>query len=519
MSDWISRPPFDEQGRAGGVIPEQKKKRRRWLLPAALCAAVPAVIAAYRHFSRTPQELCTYAMMNAFSYGVGYDTPVGDAMDLRGLAERLQTGRFQLNWDLQLEGTNIEWSETPLAKLEGADELPDPALLNGLGIRAETGVFLDEAVKQRLYVSYGAIRFPLLELYASKERLALSSPELSDAVVSAAPDALFGDWERLPQWAWMEEPLRETVQDGIGLAERGIGYLQERLKTGKQVFHTFYDTTGEFLEELLSSFSYETLDKKDAEAERRLYVGGEKQLCQGYTMVVDGARLTESFAQAFGLPADGFRLEGEDGAEIVFRLYLTKKAELASLCGACRLWVGDTCWPVRVTAEFSGKEHSADSFLLTAAVGEKEEVLFTLEKKAERDGDRVTADIGAGLKLWETVWTVTGGYALSGGSRLEAEFALQENGAAKGSLSFTAVFAPEEDAWKASLRKLKVTDSEGNYLSVNTALEALPLPEAPKPPEGAVYELFSMTADEWERIKKELSESVQKYLELFDKLF
>lgn len=459
-------------------------------------------------------------MINAFSYGVGYDTPVGSAMELRGLAERLQTGRVRLGWDLQLEGTNMEWKDTPLAELADVDKLPDPALLSGAGIRMETEIFRDEAILHRLYVSYGALRFRLLELFASKEQLALAVPELSDDVLTAAPEELLRDWERLPQWEWLDDSLRESVWGGLELAERGVASLRERLNTGKQVFYTFYDTTGEFLEELLSSFSYEKLAKEDGDATRRLYVGGEKQLCQGYAMTVDGTRLTESVGQAFGLPSDSFRLEGEDGGEIVFRLYLTKKAELASLSGSCRLWIGDTCLPISVAADFSGKENAADSFLLTVAVGEQEEAVFTLDKKAERDGNDVNTRLRAELRLAEDVWSVNGTYALTdGGSRLDAEFAFQENAAAKGSLSFAAVCTPEEDAWKLSLRKLRFTDSEGRYLSVNTTLQALSISEAPQPPEGTAHELFSLTSDEWEQIKKELSENIKKYLELFKKLF
>lgn len=459
-------------------------------------------------------------MMNAFSYGVGYDTPVGSAMELRELAERVQTGRVRLDWDLQLEGTNMEWKDTPLAELTDVEKLPDPALLSGVGVRMETGIFRDEAVQHRLYVSYGALRFQLLELFASKERLALAVPELSDDVLTVSPEELLGDWERLPQWEWLDDPLRESVWDGLELAERGVASLRERLNAGKQVFYTFYDTTGEFLEELLSSFSYEKLAKEEDDATRRLYVGGEKQLCQGYVMTVDGARLAESVGQAFGLPTDGFRLEGEDGGEIVFRLYLTKKAELASLSGSCRLWLGDACLPIRVAADFSGKVNAADSFLLTVAVGEREEALFTLEKKAERDGNDVNTRLGAELRLAENVWSVNGTYALTdGGSRLDAEFALQENAEAKGSLSFTGVCTPEEDVWKLSLRKLRFADAEGNYLSVNTTLQALSLAEAPQPPEGTAHELFSMTSDEWEQIRKELLDNIEKYVELFKTLF
>lgn len=459
-------------------------------------------------------------MMNAFSYGVGYDTPVGSAMELRALAELVQTGKVQLSWDLQLEGTDIEWKDTPLAELTDAEKLPDPKLLSGAGICMETGIFRDEAIRYRLYVSYGALRFRLLELFSSKEQLALAMPELSDDVLTASPEELFRDWQRLPQWEWLDDSLRESVWGGLELAEQGVASLQERLNTGKQVFYTFYDTTGEFLEDLLSSFSYEKLSKEEDDAELRFYVGGEKQLCQGYAMIVDGARLTESVAQAFGLPADSFRLEGEDGGEIVFRLYLTKKAELASLSGGGRLRIGETALPFYVTAEFSGKENAADSFVLTVAAGEQEEAVFRLEKKAERDGDDVNTRLDAEWKLAEDVWSVNGTYALTdGGSRLDAEFALRENADARGSLSFAAVFAPEEDAWKLSLRKFRVADAEGNYLSVNTTLQALSLSEAPQPPEGTAHGLFSMTQDEWEKIKKKLSENIEKYLELFRKLF
>ena len=488
------------------------------LLP-VLGALIAAAVFLYRRFSHTPQELCTYAMLNAFSYGAGYDAPVGSAMQLRELVEILQSGTVGLRWDIQLDETNIDLNEDLPAGLLGDMTLPDANLLSGAGIRVETDIFAREAVSSRIYASYGVLRFQLLHAYGARSSLALSSPELSEDVLVVSPDALFANWEALPQWDWMDEELRALLQSGILIVEDGVERAQERVETGRQIFSTFYDTTGEFLEELLASFSYEEIEKGDA-ATQRFYTGGKKQTCQGYRMKIDADRLSESIRRALGLSEEMFRLEAEDGGDICFVLYLTKKAELAKLSGSCRVWVGDACLPLSVSAEFSGVQHTADNFLVTVLAGEACEFSFTLERKARREDENINAQVLFAFTAGDRTWSADAAYTLSQKDKtMDAQVSFLQGETNLGSLSFTALFASEESEFEISVRDFCFTAPNGRYVSVNSSLKATLLSSAPNPPEGTQHDLFSMTKQEWEEILEALRQGASGYIELFETLF
>lgn len=460
-------------------------------------------------------------MTQAFSYGFGYDTPIGEAMELRRLVELIQSGTVQADWKVSLDGSNLSLADTALTDFVDAEDLPDINLLSGIGIQSKLSVYENEAVSHGLYVSYGALAFPVTQTYLSGDKLAVALPGLSDDVVCVNPGKLLTSWKELPQWAWLSEDVRDTAQEYVSRFEEGIVLAKNEIAKGDRIFHTFYDTSGDFLQDLLSSFSYEKMDKSDPEAVKHLYVGGRKQACQGYDMRIDGKHLTESIVQALGLPEGSFRLDGAESEEVIFRIYLTKNAELVLLEGSCSLQVGRQSCPVEITVELFGKTHSADSYVVTVTAGTEHPAVFTLKREIKRSEDGITGRCLAQLAVSEKSFCAEGSYTLSAdGKEMEFEGKFAENAETLGTLSFTAVFGSDEKQWKMSLKKLRFTDaSDGTYLSLNTSLLVSPLKNRPSELSGREHDLFEMTISDWEEIWERLKKGLQKFIDLYNSLF
>ncbi len=519
MSEWISRPPFDEKGYAGGVVPGNRKKRkiRRWLLPALLCATV-IVGAVLLRRNRTPEERCYTALLEAFAYGCGYESPVLSAMDLRALAELVQSGKLQADWKVSLESSNVDLAEMGLADYVDSDDIPDVNLLAGVGLRSKLSVYGKEATSHGLYVSYGALAFPLTELYVSGDKIAFAVPQLSKKVIRVAPDKLLKDWNRLPQWEWADESMQDDIRKKIAGAAEGITAAKA---AGNRFLDTIYGIDGKYWKEFLKSFTVEKMQTKEENATRHLYVGGKKQVCQGYRLQAESKKLTEKLMQILGKSEDALRLAGTDSDTVEVRIYLTKGGELAMLECECSLWLGEIHYPMQITVELTGKTHSADDFTISISTGAEKKEICSVKRSLVRDGKTIEGIVQAKIAYGKLDRSGEAHYVLDTAKRrMECEMSYAVRGNVQGTASFEATFTSDEEQWKASLKKLKFTDpGNGDYVSVNTNLTVSPLTKAPSAPEGEEQDLFVMTREDWEKIKEEITENMQTFVDLFDKLY
>lgn len=522
MSEWISRPPFDEKGYAGGVIPDNKKKRKiwRWLLPALICVAIVIGVLMYRQM-HSPEVRCYVALSETFAHGLGYESPLFSEMDLRNLVKMVQTGKIQADWKVSLESSNIDLAETDLADYVDSGYLPNINLLAGMGIRSKLSVYGTEATSHNLYVSYGALAFPVSELYVSGDKVAFSVPELSNKVLSIAPSRLVNEWDKLPQWDWVDANWKENVQNAVDAVKERIPEVKQNLSKGSNLFDTIYEPNGEFQKELLHSFSVEKISSKKENAVRHLYVGGKKQVCQGYVMRAESKVLTEKVLQILGQPEDAFRLTGNNSDAVEMIIYITKGGELALLDFECVLWVGEKQYPVQIVAELTGKKYSVDDFVVTVSTGEEKSEIFTIKRSLVRKGKKIEGNLQAKVTYDKFEWNGELEYDLDTAKhRMECEMSHAVNKNVWGTVSFEVTFASDSDQWKATVKKLKFTDpGNGNYVSVNTNLTIDPITQAPSAPKGTELDVFNMTEDDLKKIKEEINDNIQSFVKLFDKLF
>lgn len=376
MTDYISRPPFNEKGFA--VYEGHKKKRQptplRWIIPAGVAVVVLLIVL----LAMRPKEaapFCRKAVKNAITGSIGSGDPLLRAMGLGDMRETLESRNYDLDSVLSVRGIDAGEDTRLYSLLEEFGMKPEdvPAGV-GLAIGLESGE--DTGKYGKVSVAYSGIQLPVLKGWWNDHEMTLSSSRLSDAGLSFVYSELLDGWQDNTAWLLIEdeekrEEIRSKAQDIVN------GYKIKRLISqfidGRSPMEYFGKGFDAAMDALLSRISFE--EAKNASGrpvQEKIYVGGEHLLCYGYHAELETEEICKRIRTVTGLAEANLHCV-EDSQTTEAMLFITRRGELISLDFSLKLVVFGEEIPLSFSYKASGSRNPHDHFTIdmTAYVKEK----------------------------------------------------------------------------------------------------------------------------------------------------
>ncbi len=522
----LSRPPFDENGYAMWEETEKPKKKKTplwWMIPAGLLVIFAIVGIAVKLWNRhTPEELCRYAIADAYFGGFGYEDPLMRELRFAETVELLKSGRFGAEFSVNCKESSFSLVGTPLEEPLAEQGLPaDTSLLAGLGFAIDGSVW-DGELAGRLRASYSVIRLTILEGACLQNTVYLSAPKLYGSVLSAKRDALANAWEQLPQWSLLPEKWRQT---GTALIESGARLSTQVQKTWESVKQAFYasnDTTGEFLNRVLSCFSYEKLTDEDGkQVTKKLAVGKKMTTCDGYRIVGKAQASAEVLTSSFDERAAMLEFAGENDGDIEAVLYLTEDAQLVLLETTLRVTVDGRAHTLALTWKCTGESDPQHVMEITAELtGGEMPYSVCLKKNTKETREEVFGRWTGELLLGESTYGIVCETTVD---RLKQTVEFSGNTywdeRTIGEYTANATQRFEDEGVSVDFADIELRDTfSDETMRLAAELVLMPLTEAPKRPAGTVLDAFSMDEETLAAMKAEVLKNVKWYKNLLGEL-
>ncbi len=524
----MSRPPFDEHGYAmwdtqDTYIERRKKTPRWWLIPAGLLviALIVGVVWILKP-KKTTEELCHEALADALRDMLGYEEPLANELRIADLVELVQSKQFTGETSIALEDANVNLEGTTLEDWLTDKGLPlDLSMLSGIGIVADTAVNGSQS-HSRLRLSYSGIRMTAAELFTDAEALYLTSPKLFDAVLRIEPDRVRDEWETSPLWGALSENQAKSFKNLLAKGEDLFVAVGEELDGAKEIFGAAFDTSGEFMDRLLSCYTYEkATDEEGNEITEKFPVGKRMASCKAYIIRGDAVALSDLLCRAFGVETGTVRVLGQTDEQPEATLYLTKAGELIRMEASCVLAIGERSYPFSIELQCSGEDDPQHNVVLRAAVGlETTDILLELKKNTKVNRTEIESRINGDLVITTKETGETESYGivfLAEYDRLADTMDLTVNtywdDRTVGALETRGTFSWEDGACEIRFPSIRFRDTfNGNEGVVSWDVSLAPYDEEPELPKENVLDVFEMSQDEVAAWKEDLIKNLKWYL-------
>lgn len=523
----LTRPPFDEHGYAmwEADAPEHGKKQtpRWWIVPAGLL--VVAVVAAILVWSLrpkyTPEELCMHAIADAFFDTFGYEEPLVKELGLSDAADMISGGRYEGEIQLNYRDSNIDIADTSAGKWLSNKGIPtDISILSGFGVSTDFSAW-DDISFGRLRLSYGGIKLSVLEGYAAQGDVYVASPKLLTKVLKVDTERLPQEWESMALWSLLSEEQQTNGKALVSDLLAGANDLKGQLTDAEGVFYAAFDTTGAFLDDILSCYTYEVaVDENGKALTKKFPVGSKKEACQGYVVRGDGKALGELLCRAFGLEAESIVISGTDAGQMEAMVYLTKDAELVFLETTISVRIGKNVYAFDIEVQCSGDEdpqHNAEMCIGVSGDGVVLELTLKKNTKVSREtvNSRISGELVVGAEEEAESYGIvlTTEYSrMTGGLSIEANTYWDEE--TVGAFETYGTLVWEEGGLVLELGKMTFRNTfNGEELVLGLKVALRPLTEAPRLPQDTV-DVLSMSEEDARSLWEELYSNLKWYLNL-----
>ncbi len=523
----LTRPPFDENGYAmweeGPILQAKKQTPRRWIVPAGLLvvAVVAVILVLVLRPKYTPEELCMHAIADAFFDTFGYEEPLAKELGLADAANMITDGRYNGELQLNYRSSDINLADSPAGKWLSDKGLPtDLGILSGFGMSADFSAW-DDISFGRLRLSYGGIKLSVLEGYASQGDVYLASPKLLSKVLKVDTERFPQEWENAALWSLLSEEQQTKGKESVSNLLARANDLKGQLADAEGVFCAAFDTTGAFLDDILSCYTYEVaLDEKGKELTKKFPVGSKKETCRGYIVRGDGQELGELLCRAFGLDVDSIVIGGADDGQMEAMIYLTKDAELVFLETTISVKIGKLAYAFDIEIQCSGDDDPQNNAEMRIGVsGEGLEVIVTLKKNTKVSRETVNSRISGemvvgaqeeaesyGIVLVMEYSRMTGGLSITANTYWDEETV--------GAFETYGTWVWEDGGLALSLDKMIFRDTfNGEEMVLGLKVSLSPRTEVLKLPENSV-DVLSVSEEEARSLWEELYSNLKWYLNL-----
>lgn len=390
LTDVMAEQPTAVQAQEAGSVPEEPKKGKKWIIPAAV-VAVAAVGAGVFWMSGQvdPKE----AVIGAFKSIVAEDqvSPAEEIFGLRGMMEMIEGGAYETSLNLAYES--------------GSE--PDLEILSGGGIVVDA--FSDLAnmkVAADVAVEYADMSLGTLQMYLDESQIVVAAPEFTDkaftldlteSLVDQSADSPFvGPW------------LESQGMDIAGL-DAYLDQYMELMKTTNEMFDIEalwgrYKAGSQAIENLKTAMTAEKSDKK-------MTLEGSSESFKGYDVTISKDSLIQFMKSSKEFVLEDATLK----ADMVkyLGLMLEMQAEMAAAQGTESMTAEDMQAMLWTEAETGLDELIAQ---LEACLGDVSMTVYV-----KKDGSMAAFTFDTVYTVDETATNIEGDVTFNGGYNMLAD--------------------------------------------------------------------------------------------------